>query len=147
MPLENSGACLAAILSLKLADRETPGPPTPRAQVLLSPVVDNTATTAGVWASARHAPWLTAARMSMYRDQYLPPGGTSDNNAGRWDASPCLAPAHLLVRCPPTFIGIGECDLLAPEARRYANDLRAAGVPTDLVVYRGGTHSLLVMAG
>lgn len=44
---------------------------------------------------------------------------------------------------PPAFVAIAECDILADCNRRFAEKLRAAGVPTTTVTYRGATHSFL----
>jgi acetyl esterase/lipase len=81
--------------------------------------------------------------MAWYREKYF----ADATEAANWDASPCFAPPELLGRSPKSFIGIAECDLLAPEARLYAESLKKAGVQTKVQIYKGATHSVLVLAG
>ncbi len=117
--------------------------PKPVFQLLLCPVIDNTATIDSVWATSQHAPWLTPGRMSWYRKQYF----QSTLDTHHWDASPNLAPADALKENPATFIAVAECDLLAPEGLAYAQSLKDAGVDTEVKVYKGATHSILLLAG
>jgi len=64
-----SGGGLAAILGLKIALAM----PTKKIlfQLLILPVIDNTATAESVWASNRNAPWLTPARMIVCHEIYF----------------------------------------------------------------------------
>ena len=117
--------------------------PKPVCQLLLCPVIDNTATIDSTWATSQYAPWLTPGRMSWYRKQYFQ--STSDTH--HWDASPNLAPADVLKKNPATFIAVAECDLLAPEDLAYAQSLQNAGVDTEVKLYKGATHSILLLAG
>ncbi|KAH8682547.1 Alpha/Beta hydrolase protein [Xylariales sp. PMI_506] len=137
----SAGGNLAAVLSLKIASLNIQTKPL--LQLLLCPVIDNTATTATAWASSQNAPWLTPGRMLWYREKYLPDPALGSN----WDASPCLASQELLAQSPQTFIGVAGCDLLAPEALDFADKLAAVGVPVELQVYKGATHSILALAG
>jgi len=118
-------------------------PAQPIFQLLICPVIDNTASVSTVWSESQHAPWLTPSRMSWYRQQYL----TNVADTKNWDASPCFAAPDLLSRSPSTFLAVAECDLLAPEGLQYGEKLQAAGVPTEMKVYQGATHSILVLAG
>lgn len=112
-------------------------------QLLICPVIDNTASTSSIWKDSQYAPWLTPSRMTWYRQHYFP----NPIDTKRWDASPCFAPQEVVSQSPKTFLAVAECDLLAPEALRYAEQLRQNGVPTELHVYKGATHSILVLAG
>jgi acetyl esterase/lipase len=148
----SAGGNLAAVLALKAAARVPPLPV--RFQMLVLPVVDNTATLDGIWADRRNAPWLTPARMLWYRRMYLPRG---EEDARRWDASPNSAPVELLAQSPRTWIAVAEQDLLAPEGRRFAEELRDAwaqkgvkeedGAEAVVKVYDGSTHSVLALSG
>lgn len=81
--------------------------------------------------------------MLWYRNKYLP-----DASKGKdWTASPNLAPTELLAKSPPTFVAVGECDLLAEEGRRFGAALIAEGVECETVEYAGGTHSMLIFDG
>lgn len=135
------GGNLAAVVSMQSNIAKLS--PAPLFQLLIVPVIDNTATISTSWATSQHSPFLTPGRMGWYQDQYLP------NHADRanWDVSPCFAPRETLALSPKTFIAIAECDLLAPEGLRYADLLRESGVEVETKVYKGATHSILVTAG
>lgn len=45
----------------------------------------------------------------------------------------------------PAWFGLAECDPLVDEGVAYADKLRAAGVATDLEIYRGVTHEFIKM--
>jgi acetyl esterase/lipase len=133
---------LTAILSMKAALSSNLAAK-PIIQLLICPVIDNSATTSTVWKSSQHAPWLTPPRMTWYREQYF----RNPEDVKEWTASPCFAPQNLLAQSPKTCLLIAECDLLAPEALSYAKSLQKANVEVDVKVYRGATHSVLVLAG
>ncbi|TLD37805.1 Alpha/Beta hydrolase protein [Venturia nashicola] len=136
----SAGANLAIVLCLKAArDLEI------RVcyQLLIVPVVDNTATADGIWSENCDAPWLTPTRMIWYRRMYMP----VENDWKNWDASPHLAPESLLKRLPPTWIAISGQDLLAPEARLFAQQLNQLKVPVTVYDIEGGTHSILALWG
>lgn len=112
-------------------------------QLLICPVIDNTATEATVWQKSQHAPFLTPARMKWYRGKYF----VHSADAGLWNASPCFADEGTLSGSPSTFIAVAECDLLADEAISYGNQLKEVGVETTVKIYKGATHSILLLAG
>jgi acetyl esterase/lipase len=112
-------------------------------QMLICPVLDNTANIHGRWKDSSHAPWLTPSRMLWYRSKYL----FSDEDAASYLASPLLAPMDDLKSLPATFMAIAGCDLLAPEDFAFAERLREAGISVEEKVYPGATHSVLVLAG
>lgn len=60
----------------------------------------------------------------------------------RDQVSPYAAPARAknLEGLPPTFISVGDLDLFRDADIAYARELEAAGVVTDLRVYRGAYH-------
>jgi acetyl esterase/lipase len=115
----------------------------PAFQFLICPVIDNTATEFTSWTESSHASWLTPSRMKWYRDMYL----SQPDDARQWDASPCFAPKEMLKLSPKTLICIAECDLLAPEEHKFAELLQSEGVVTEKKIYKGATHSILVLAG
>lgn len=144
----SAGGQLAASLAIE-AGRLQP-PIKIMFQLLVVPVLDNTATTATIWAANKHAPWLTPARMTWYRRMYLP----EQKDTQDWKASPCLAPKPLLAKSPRTWIAVAEQDLLAPEAYQYAAQLEEAwqigGVTDGEVVvktYEGSCHPILALSG
>ncbi|RDI80521.1 hypothetical protein Vi05172_g9487 [Venturia inaequalis] len=112
-------------------------------QLLIVPVIDNTATADGIWRQNCNAPWLTPSRMIWYRRMYMP----LEDDWRKWDSSPHLAPEALLKRLPPTWMAISEQDLLAPEARLFAQQLDQLKVPVTVCEIKGGTHSILALCG
>jgi acetyl esterase len=84
--------------------------------------------------------FLLEAAHIRYFDQLLlrSPADTAD-----WRFSPLLAPD--VDGVAPAWIGLAECDPLVDEGVRYADKLRAAGVPVDLEIYRGVTHEFIKM--
>ncbi|KAK7408630.1 hypothetical protein QQX98_009194 [Neonectria punicea] len=112
--------------------------------LLIVPVIDNTATTEGVWKrNAVTAPWLTPARMEWYRKLYF----TNPEDREQWDASPNFAPESLLKRLPRTWMAVSDQDILAPEAESFAEQLKGLGVEVEVVTIEGGTHSILSLSG
>lgn len=132
---------MAASLAMKIAQFDDM--PQPIQLVLICPVIDCTATESTIWSTALYSPWLTPARMSWYQDMYFPAGA----DRSHWHASPCFANHDLLAKNPRSWIGVAECDLLAPEGKQYADILRGAGINVELKEYKGATHSILVLAG
>jgi len=118
-------------------------PTQPVFQLLICPVIDNTATEATVWSDTRFSPWLTPSRMKWYRDKYF----ADPKDTSKWQASPCFADPILLAKSPKTFISIAECDLLAKEAHLYGESLKRCSVKTTVNEYKGSTHSVLILAG
>ncbi|KAL4947505.1 Alpha/Beta hydrolase protein [Aspergillus filifer] len=144
----SAGGNLAAVLSIKASS--LPAPINICFQLLVVPVIDNTASVEGVWGENQFAPWLTPARMTWYRDMYFP----NPESCREWEASPNLAASELLAKSPDTFIAVSGQDLLAPEARVFASVLEKAwtdeqveGRNVEVKVYEGGTHSILAMSG
>ncbi|KAF2815648.1 uncharacterized protein BDZ99DRAFT_505408 [Mytilinidion resinicola] len=140
----SAGGGLAATVTMRAA---LSTPPIPLLfQLLICPVLDNTATAdspTSRWYSNRHAPFLTPSRMLNYRNLYF-------KNPADWanfDASPILSSSKQLAGSPKTWIGVAECDLLAREAEDFGGLLKGQGVETEVVVYEGCTHSLLMLAG
>ena len=80
---------------------------------------------------------LTAATMSWFADTYLP------DPADR--AGPAVSPllAADLSGLPPAVIATAEYDPLSSEGARYAERLRAAGVPVTYLDGKGLVHGFL----
>ncbi|KAK1835304.1 AB hydrolase superfamily protein [Podospora conica] len=142
----SAGGNLAISTALQATTADPLSQPTttrPIFQLLICPVIDNTATPETAWATSLHSPFLTPGRMEWYRQRYF----AEPAHREEWTASPCYAPEDALGRLPPTFMAIAGCDLLAPEERAFAALLEGAGVPVEGRVYEGVTHSVLVLAG
>jgi acetyl esterase len=64
-------------------------------------------------------------------------------SAAQWQREPLYAPSH--AGLAPAWIGIAECDPLADDGRLYAEALKQAGVPTQLVEFSGTVHDFINM--
>ncbi|WP_320064103.1 alpha/beta hydrolase [Micromonospora sp. RTGN7] len=133
---DSAGGNLAAAVTL-LA-RDSGGPPL-AAQLLIYPNTDQRE----LAASAGDQDPLLFNRHSVawYRGHYLPDPADAENPL----ASPLLA--EDLTGLPPALVVTAEYDPLRDEGERYAERLRAAGVPVELVRYDGMIHGFFAMPG
>jgi acetyl esterase/lipase len=117
-----------------------------KAQILIVPVCDNTATLeSDTWSQRPHAPLLIAELMAFYRDLYLGPQHSPTRPGEHWTASPVRAPQDLLRGCPKTIMILAREDLLYPEAIQFAKKLRKEGVDVDVETYDGVPHPFVMM--
>jgi acetyl esterase len=134
---ESAGGNLAAVVCLLARDR---GGPVISHQALMYPATDMTAH--GRSAEPISAlPFLSQDEMTAYRRMYLGPDGDPASPM----ASPLLADDH--GKLPPALIQVAEHDPLRAEGLRYADALRAAGVPVRLTTYVGMPHGFLNFPG
>jgi acetyl esterase/lipase len=129
---DSAGGNLAAVVSLMSRDRL--GPPI-RFQGLLYPATDLTLGSRSIEQNA-HAPILTHADVVAFRDHYL--GGQDPRQPY---ASPLHAADHSGL--PPALVQVAEHDPIRDDGVRYADALRAAGVPVRLTEYVGMPHGYL----
>ncbi|KAF9822143.1 hypothetical protein IEO21_00137 [Rhodonia placenta] len=139
----SSGANLAAVLTHKAALAD---PPIPLAfQLLVVPVIDNTATTLGVryksWAENQNTIGLSVGRMLWFRDYYLP----NEKDRLAWESSPIFAPEDSFRKAPPAWIAAAELDILRDEAIAYGEKLQEAGVDVEIKIYKGAPHPIMSM--
>ena len=130
---DSAGGNLAAVVAQMARDRG--GPPIAH-QVLFYPPTHGLEDV-----PSRHENgsgyFLTTDLMRWYLDQYI--------DAGHHYTSPYFAPclAGDLSGLPPATIITAEFDPLRDEGARYAEKLRAAGVPVDYRCYPGTIHAFL----
>ncbi|KAF8133996.1 alpha/beta hydrolase fold-domain-containing protein [Boletus edulis] len=141
----SSGGNLATIVSLKAQQLD---PPIPILfQLLVVPVIDNTATDSGdkypSWKEMKNTVWLNKGRMMWFRHNYLPDPTTWAN----WDNSPIFAPETLLANAPPAWVGVCEMDILRDEGIAYGKKLEALGVKVEIKTYERVPHQSLGMDG
>jgi acetyl esterase len=129
---DSAGGNLAAVVSLMSRDRS--GPPL-RFQGLLYPATDLTLGSPSIERNA-HAPILTRADVVAFRDHYL--GGQDPRQPY---ASPLHAADHSGL--PPALVQVAEHDPIRDDGVRYADALRAAGVPVRTTEYVGMPHGYL----
>jgi acetyl esterase len=130
---ESAGGNLAAAVCLMARDRSGP---TIRHQALLYPATDLTLASPSI-ARLPAEPILTAADIVAFRDHYLGPDGQAEDPR----ASPLLADDH--TGLPPALVQVADHDPIHDDGVRYADALRAVGVPVRLTEYVGTPHGYL----
>jgi acetyl esterase len=128
---DSAGGTLAAVTALQARDAGLPL----ALQVLITPG------TASDMDSGSHQRFgqgylLERADIEWFFDQYIDPGRRRD-----WRFAPLLADP--LDGVAPAHVCVAECDPLADEGVAYADRLRAAGVSTQLELWRGVTHDFI----
>ncbi len=134
---DSSGGNLATVMARRARDRG--GPPIDL-QILVYPSVDSDLDT-----ECHHDPanqlLVTRESLVWFWDHYLPdPTRRSEPDA---------APGRVadLSGLPPTVLVLAQYDMLRAEGRRYAERLRAAGVPVVSRTYDGQMHGFFNMLG
>ncbi|MEO5901261.1 MAG: alpha/beta hydrolase, partial [Ilumatobacteraceae bacterium] len=130
----SAGGNLAAVVCQMARDA---GGPAISGQLLVTPVTDSDLTT-GSYVSNAEGFVLTKSLMEWFWDHYADPADRAD---------PRVAPlkATDLSGLPPAFVVTCEFDPLRDEGIAYAEAMRAAGVPVELLMARGHTHTSLSM--
>jgi acetyl esterase/lipase len=112
-------------------------------QILIAPTTDANATVDTYWKKNQHDPVLPSKAMdwmvSMYR--------TRKEDWNNWDMSPVMTPPELLKNVAPTWLALGEVDLLLEDGLAYGGKLQEAGVPVEIEVYKGAPHNFMGMEG
>ena len=135
---DSAGGNLAAVVCLLARDRS--GPPIAQ-QSLIYPATDLTMSGPSVKVNV-DKPVLSVAEMETFRRHYL-----GDRRDAERDplASPLLATDHSGL--PPALIQVAEHDPLRDDGLRYAQVLRAAGVPVRSTEYVGMPHGFMSFPG
>jgi acetyl esterase len=134
---DSAGGNLAAVVALLARDRAGPAL---AGQVLVYPNTDHGAADPSSLDNTDR--WLfNATSVRWYWGHYL-----RDQAQGADPrASPALAADH--TGLPPACVITAEHDPLRDQGERYADLLRAAGVPVDLHRYEGMAHGFFTMTG
>jgi acetyl esterase len=127
---DSAGGNLALATALKLRDI---GGPALRGILALYPVCDSDFTTPSYREFATgHV--LTDEKMRFYWDAYARHAMTD----------PLAAPLRAeLAGLPPVLVQLAELDVLRSEGEVMASRLKAAGVPTELEIFRGVIHGFM----
>lgn len=126
---DSAGGGLSFATALAVRDR---GLPTPRALVAVSPWVDMTASSSSYEFLGPSDPILSRQDIVWHSGRYL---AGADPLAGL--ASPLFADLKGL---PPTLIQVGDHEVLFGDSVRIHQRLIAAGVDTELAVWKGMFH-------
>jgi acetyl esterase len=135
---DSAGGNMAAVTALRVRDE---GGPAVRGQMLLYPVTDYHSPGTPSYAENAEGYGLTRDTMKWFWAHYL----TDAAEAAHPHASPLRAPD--LAALPPAFVLSAEYDPLRDEAERYAERLRAAGVPVEATRRPGMNHGFLFWVG
>ena len=133
----SAGGGLAAATTLLAHDR---GSIAPAFQLLVYPMLDDR-TVLRTDTDTTHVRFWRPRSNRYAWSAYL------GEEAGGADVSGYAAPARRsdLSGLPPAWIGVGTLDLFHPEDVDYAERLRRAGTPVDLVVVQGAFHGFDVL--
>jgi acetyl esterase/lipase len=128
---DSAGGNLAAVVAQMARDG---GRPPLAFQLLIYPVTDHYAAGMPSYAENAEGYYLTRDNMIWFIDHYLRDARDRDD--------PRFAPLRQpdLRGLPPALTLTAEYDPLRDEGERYAERLRAAGIPTRLIRYDGMIH-------
>ena len=128
----SAGGGIAAGVTLMAHDR---GDVSVAFQLLVYPMIDDRTVTRTDQDTRDVRVWTPASNRFGWTS-YL------GHEPGVGEVSPYAAPARRadLTGLPPAWIGVGSLDLFLDEDTRYAERLRAAGVPATLEVVPGAFH-------
>lgn len=134
---DSAGGNLSAAIALMA---KADGGPDIAAQVLIYPVTDSAMDTAS-YDDPKNQLLLTRETAEWFWDLYVP------DKSQRSDPRAAPIRAANLSGLPPAIVVLASHDMLFDEGKAYADRLRAAGVPCDLMVAQGEIHGFFVMAG
>lgn len=134
---DSVGGNMVAVVSQLIKERQGPAL---AAQVLFYPVTD-AAMNDGSYKEFANGPWLTAAAMKYFWDQYLTPG----LDTMQPHISPLNAPLGALKDQAKALVITDENDVLRDEGEAYARKLIEAGVPTTTARYNGTIHDFVML--
>jgi acetyl esterase len=134
---ESTGAAISALTAIRARRAGL----ALRAQVLVNPCVDVTATMFDHDSIVQHAdsPTLTTAQMRLFARLAVPPGADANS------VSPLRAAD--LSGLAPALVVVPTIDPVADHGRRYAERLQREGTTARLVEHPGATHAFLSMPG
>lgn len=129
------GLAIATLLSLRHA-----GVPLPAAAVLLSPFLDVSASGESATTRAEQDPWFDPGDLAVVADNYCDNADDLRN--------PLVSPVFANVAgLPPTFIQVGDDEILLSDATRYAALMDAAGLEVQLEIWPEMWHVFQLLAG
>jgi acetyl esterase/lipase len=137
---ESAGGGHAALLALTARDR---GEVPVAFQALIYPMLDDRT------GSSRQPPKNEGSIIWTAPDNRVAWEAFLGQKPGTPNVPAAAVPARRedLAGLPPAFIGVGSIDLFCEEDMRYAQDLAAAGVATELSVAPGAFHGFDLIAG
>ena len=135
---DSAGGNLSAVVSLRARDRNGPKI---SYQALIYPATNLSRLDTRSQNDFATGFFLTKEGLEWFRSHYLP---TPEDRADPY-ASPLLAPDHS--NLPPAVVITAQFDPLRDEGEAYAEKLRQAGVPVEVVRYDGVIHGFVSFLG
>ena len=129
---DSAGGNLATVIALMARDA---GGPNLVFQLLIYPVVDYRGGFPSYEKYGKGFGILEEETVEYFRERYVPDTTQLED----WRVSPILVPS--LEGLPPAIIQLAELDVLHDEGVLYAEKLRKAGVPAEVVEYKGQIHA------
>jgi acetyl esterase len=108
-------------------------------QSLYYPMTDANAKSTESMQRFKDGPYGSAAGAEWFWSSYL----SSDGQRSDVLVSPLRATAEDLAGLPPALVIVDENDVLRDQGEAYADNLRAAGVPTTSVRFNGTIHDFM----
>ncbi|MGK2869921.1 MAG: alpha/beta hydrolase [Mycobacterium sp.] len=131
---DSAGGQLAAATAIGAREHRLPAPD---AMLLMSPVLDLTCRLAMDRDLRRRDPFASAISASRTLGLYVAGADPADPRVSVLDAD--------LTDMPPTLIQVGGREMLLDDSRGFADRLQAAGVSSQLQVFRGQIHVFQAM--
>lgn len=129
------GLTVATLLSLRHA-----GVPLPAAVVLLSPFLDVTASGESARTRAGQDPWFDPGEVVLVANNYCEPGVDLRH--------PLVSPVYANVAgLPPTFIQVGDDEILLSDSTRFADKMKRAGLDVELEIWPEMWHVFQLFIG
>ncbi|KAL4778522.1 Alpha/Beta hydrolase protein [Aspergillus varians] len=130
----SGGGALAAVTCLMARDRQTPAIPI-RAQMLVSPMLDDRCSSASDQQFEYGSPWCGVSNRMAW-------GHVLGANQGTDSVTSYQAPAREedLARLPPAYVDAAECEVFRDPAVFYAMDMWKCGSTCELHVWPGAFH-------
>jgi len=108
--------------------------------VLLSPYLDVTASGESATTRAEQDPWFDAKDMHIVTDHYCGEGVDLQN--------PLVSPVFANVAgLPPTFIQVGDDEILLSDSTRLAEKMKAAGLEVEIEIWPEMWHVFQLFIG
>lgn len=130
----SGGAALAAATCLMARDKKTPTIPI-KAQMLLSPMLNDRCESVSEHQFEYGSPWCGVSNRMAW-DHVI------GENRGTDNVTPYQSPSRAedLSNLPPTYIDVGECDVLRDPAVLYAMRMWCCGSTCELHIWPGAFH-------
>lgn len=131
----SGGAALAAVVCMMARDKKLPAVPPIKAQMLLSPMLDDRCESVSDQQFEYGSPWPSVWNRAAWTHIV-----GEDRGSDRITAYQSPSRAEDLAGLPPAYIDVGECDVFRDPAVAYAMNMWRCGSTCELHVWPGAFH-------